>query len=90
MVSVTFSRCPHCRKKYKSVTGLRSHLEKDHPEQPMKIGDQTEDGVHNYTVSYITLCLLRLTLKDAVRRADGDLVMSVYRYVWCRIYYISG
>lgn len=38
-----------------------------------------DDGVFAYTVQYMTLSLVRLTLKEAVRTANGDLVMAVYR-----------
>jgi hypothetical protein len=49
-----------------------------HPDMQLHIADGSEDGVHNYSVNYCTLSLLRFSLKDAVRRADGDLVMAIY------------
>jgi len=65
-------RCPHCNKAYKTVKGLTNHLEMVHPDMQLHIADRSEDGVHNYSVNYCTLSLLRLSLKDAKRRADGD------------------
>ena len=77
---INIFRCPHCRSRFKTPNGLTNHLEKKHPEQPEQIPDPCSgDGVFNYTVQCVTLSLLRLSLKEAVRAGNGAQVMAIYR-----------
>lgn len=73
-----FNRCPVCKKLYTSVKRLLSHHQKDHPDsEPIIPGPR--DAVFVYTISLVTLGLLRQTLRTAIKTANGELIIQIYR-----------
>ena len=71
-------RCPVCAKMYSTLNRLLAHHKKEHP-NAVAITCSRKDSVLLYTISLVTLGLLRQTLHTAIKHANGELIFSLYR-----------
>ena len=83
--------CKYCGKQFKSKkSALISHELKAHGHEITEevIDEEEQDYIYNYTCVSLMLCLIRWEHNDAIKHADGEMILLVDKFLTL-IYKIS-
>ena len=88
-------KCRFCNRRYLRPSALRNHEERKHgfaavqsnPTSQTNAGSDV-DRVYNYTCQALLLLLLRMNHEDAIKLADGERVLRLYKF-FCLFYKVS-
>lgn len=89
-------KCRFCNRRYLRPSALRNHEEREHGFEAVQSNptSQTnarsdEDRVYNYTRQALLLLLLRMDHEDAIKLADRERVLRLYK-LFCLFYKMSS
>lgn len=89
-------KCRFCNRRYVRPSALRNHEEREHGFEAVRSNptSQTnpssdEDRLYNYTRQALLLLLLRMDHEDAIKLADGERVLRLYKF-FCLFYKVSN
>lgn len=75
--------CQSCEKKYKTLPGIKKHLQKEHGLANLEECEQDDtkvDYVAIYHASFMKCALLLRDINDAYKMGDGDRVLNTAKF----------
>ena len=75
--------CPHCKKEYLQLQGLRKHMKNKHNSSGTAVQSSTgkEDSIFNYSCAALSMCLLWKDFEDARKHGDGERTIRLYKFL---------
>ena len=75
--------CPHCKKEYLQLQGLRKHMKNKHNSSGTAVESSTgkEDSIFNYSCAALSMCLLWKDFEDARKHGDGERTIRLYKFL---------
>ena len=89
-------KCRFCNRRYLRPSALRNHEESEHGFEAVQSNPTSQtnassdiDRVYSYTRQALLLLLLRMDHEDAIKLADGERVLRLYKF-FCLFYKVSN